>query len=380
MYGIDCIEKHIMHSTLDTKYDHFSSVKYDTYKKIILSQKNYIPLLNSSFINEAEMNYIKTTYQIPLLNCNKELFGLIDYNNDFKFRRSSSTGLVMKDIKKLISNYYILNTNKSENQSLKKEDFKKANIAAIIACRLKSTRLPKKAILKINGLSSIELCIKNTLKLNDINHVVLATSDNKEDSELINYTYNDSVIFHQGDPDDVIERYLDIIDKLKIDVFVRITGDMPYVSSEITDYLLNSHFKTGADYSVAKEVAVGTGVEIINSSALRKVKKHFPNAEYSEYMTWYFQNNAEHFNLNFVDLPEKWIRTYRLTLDYQEDLDMFIKIEEYFEKNDIEYSIDELYNFLDSNKEISSINSHLTLKYKTDQKLIDTLNKKTKIE
>ena len=32
------------------------------------------------------------------------------------------------------------------------EDFKKANIASIIACRLKSSRLPKKAVLKIGEL------------------------------------------------------------------------------------------------------------------------------------------------------------------------------------------------------------------------------------
>jgi len=36
-------------------------------------------------------------------------------------------------------------------------------------------------------------------------------------------------------------------------------------------------------------------------------------------------------------------------------------------------------NYLDKNQEIAAINSHLTLKYKTDQALIDLLNEKTKI-
>ena len=35
--------------------------------------------------------------------------------------------------------------------------------------------------------------------------------------------------------------------------------------------------------------------------------------------------------------------------------------------------------FLDAHPEISSINSHLTLKYRTDQQLIDTLNRETKM-
>lgn len=379
MYGVDYIEKHIMHSSLETKYDHFSSVKYETYKELISMQQRFVPLLDSDFINEAESNYLKTTYQVPILEENKENGTLIDITNDFQFRRSGKQGLTLDSIQNLVDNYYLLNNSKKVGETIQKEDLKKSNIAAIIACRLKSTRLAKKALLKIGDISSIELCIKNTLKLNDVNHVVLATSDNEQDAELSNYTYNDSVVFHQGDAEDVIRRYIDIIDTLKIDVLIRITGDMPYVSQEITDYLLKSHFQNGADYTVAKEVAVGTGVEIINTSALRKVKEYFPNTKYSEYMTWYFQNNPEHFKLNFVDLPKKWIRAYRLTIDYQEDLEMFNKIETYFKEKKITFSLKELYSFLDNNPDIANINSHLTLKYKTDQALIDLLNEKTKI-
>jgi spore coat polysaccharide biosynthesis protein SpsF (cytidylyltransferase family) len=274
----------------------------------------------------------------------------------------------------------VLKTSQKANKTLKKEDFRKANIAAIIACRLKSSRLPKKAILKIGDMTSIELCIKNTLKINNLDNVVLATSDNKQDSELLRYIYDDSVVFHQGDPEDVVARYLDIINELKIDVFIRITGDMPYVSSDIADYLLRKHFESGADYTVAKDCSVGTSVEIISTSALRKVKKHFPSADYSEYMTWYFQNNPEHFILNFVDLPQEWVRDYRLTLDYQEDLDVFNQIEEYFKGNNLDYSIRELYKFLDENPKVSLLNSHITLVYKTDKNLIKTLNKETKIQ
>lgn len=260
------------------------------------------------------------------------------------------------------------------------QDLKKANIAVIIACRMKSTRLPKKAILNIGKYSSIETCIKNTMKFRNTNYVVLATSDLPEDDILKDYTYSDSVIFHKGHPDDVVQRYLDIIDRLRIDVFFRVTGDCPYISADIADFLLEKHFETGADYTNGREAAVGTNMEVISSNALRKVKKHFPSANYSEYMTWYFQNNPEHFKLNIIDLPGKWLRDYRLTLDYPEDLELFKKIEAYFDEMNIEYNIDSLFEFLDNNPKIASINKHLTLKYKTDKALINTLNKVTKIK
>jgi len=379
LLGVNCIEKHIMHSTLETKYDGFSSVKYETYKKLIENQNNFLPLMDSVFINDSETKYLNDSYQIPILKTQKSKSSIVNLDTDFIFRRSGLDGLNSKQIKGLTSSFHILKTSQRANKILKREDFRKANIAAIIACRLKSSRLPKKAILKIGDITSIELCIKNTLKINNLNNVILATSDNRQDSELSKYTYDDSVIFHQGDAEDVIVRYLDIIDDLEIDVFVRITGDMPYVSSDISNYLLRKHFECGADYTVAKNFSVGTSVEIINTTALKKVKKYFPNADYSEYMTWYFQNNPEYFNLNFVDLPQEWVRDYRLTLDYQEDLEMFSQIEGYFKANNLDYSIQELYKFLDENPKISELNSHISLVYKTDKELIKLLNEKTKI-
>jgi spore coat polysaccharide biosynthesis protein SpsF (cytidylyltransferase family) len=59
---------------------------------------------------------------------------------------------------------------------------------------------------------------------------------------------------------------------------------------------------------------------------------------------------------------------------------MFNKIEDHFELNNIEFTINELFQFLDSNPEIANINAHITLSYRTDQELIDTLNRETKIK
>lgn len=379
LLGADIIEKHVMHSSLETKYDMFSSVVLKQYEKYIEMLSKYNSLLNQPFITPKEKEYLRKTIQVPIIKETVEKGSLISIDL-LEFKRTNKTGIDIRKIEEQSRDFHILATNKSKGDTLHVEDFKKANIATIIACRLKSNRLKRKALLHIGDYSSIELCIKNALKFENINHTILATSKLEEDSELEKYTYREDVIFHQGDPDDVIRRYLDITNKLRIDVVVRITGDCPYISNEICQFLLNSHFKTGADYTAAEDFAVGTSVEIINVVALEKVKKYFPNADYSEYMTWYFKNNPEYFKINEVKLPEEWIRDYRLTLDYEEDLKLFREIESYFNANNLEYTLDNLFEFLDSNPEIAKINSHLTLKYKTDQELIETLNKETKMK
>ncbi len=377
--GADVIEKHIMHGSLKTEYDHFSSLTSSNYKNMIQIQQRYSLLKDQPFINNREKDYLEKSNQIPILKNEKKIGDIISLK-DLDFKRTNQIGLKTSQIEKYNGEFYIASNKIKKNTTIMQQDLKKANIAVIIACRMKSTRLPKKAIINIGEYSSIETCIKNTMKFRNTNCVVLATSDLPEDDILKDYTYSESVIFHKGHPDDVVQRYLDIIDRLKIDVFFRVTGDCPYISADVSDFLLEKHFETGADYTNGREAAVGTNMEIINANALRKVKKHFPSANYSEYMTWYFRNNPEHFKINIVDLPEKWIRDYRLTLDYQEDLDLFKQIEKYFGNKNINYNIDNLFEFLDNNPEIASINKHLTQKYKTDKTLIDTLNKVTKIK
>lgn len=376
---VDIIEKHIMLERNITKYDFYSSLEFEQYKKFIELQNKYFSLEKKEFINKKENEYFEKTLQIPILKVDKKAGELFDIENDFEFKRTDKKGMNISEIQKYIKEKYILNIDKKIGETIKEEDIKKANIAVIVACRLKSTRLKRKATLKIGSYSSIELCLKNISKFKDINDIVLATSTTEEDSELENYKYNKNIIFHQGDPDDVIQRYLDIINKRGFDVIIRVTGDCPYLSKDIAKIILDDHFIKGADYSNGIGAAVGTNIEVMNVLKLKEIKKYFPKADYSEYMTWYFQNNPEVFKLNFVELPEKWKRDYRLTLDYQEDLDLFNNIEQYFSENNLEYTINELYRYLDSNPEIAKINSHLTLKYKTDKTLIYILNKATKI-
>lgn len=379
--GIEYIEKHVMLDSRETKYDHFSSLSPDRYRLMIDAVSKYTSLYQMPFINEKEKKYLETTLMIPLLHTDKVKGMGIGLKRDVVYRRSGTPGLNVKQIQSLQSNWHILSNNKKKGNTLQREDFKKATIATIIACRLKSSRLPQKALLKIGDLPSVEYCIASALKFENINHTILATSVLEQDAPLKNHTYNDAVVFHQGDPEDVIKRYLDIAEQLKVDVVVRVTADCPFVDNEICQILLTEHFKSGADYTVAKHAAVGTNLEIINVQALQKIKQHFTSANYSEYMTWYFQNNPEYFHLNFVDLPQELVRDYRMTLDHQEDLDMFNSIVKHFEEaNKKGFTLRDIYYFLDKNPQVVAINSHITIRYKTDSDLIATLNRETKIK
>jgi N,N'-diacetyllegionaminate synthase len=197
---------------------------------------------------------------------------------------------------------------------------------------------------------------------------------------LSSHVMSGAVRFWQGDPDDVIKRYLGACKEYEIDVIVRVTGDCPVVSSDIAELLLTEHFKNGADYTAALTSAVGSSVEIYNTEALQRVINIMGNAPHSEYMTWYMRNNSNLFKNHFVNLDKNWVRDYRLTLDYDEDLEMFEQLFCELEKRNLDPSIENILTVLDENKNIVDLNQHIGLTYKTDLKLIELLDRETKIK
>jgi N,N'-diacetyllegionaminate synthase len=381
LQGATVLEKHVMLSDRETKYDHFSSQTPETFNTFTATLSAYSAAMRADFINPRERDYLQKTVMIPVVRRTLYAGDFIHSSQDLFFRRSGKEGLTLDEIKALQTQRMVLNKQKDLNDTLRSDDFKPAKVGVIVACRMKSSRLKEKALLPIGDLPSVEFCLRNALKFKGIHKVILATSTEAQDKILERHTFDPKVGFYQGHPEDVMQRYIDVCEAYDLDVVVRITADMPFVDDEICSFLLEEHFKSGAEYTVGTDAAVGVNLEIFNVSCLKRIKAFFPNAEYSEYMTWYFQNNPDQVRIHKVDLPEIFVRPYRLTLDYEEDLTLFNEIhEEVLPLAGTEYTLRDVITYLDHHPEIAAINSHLTLKYKTDQALIDLLNEKTKIK
>jgi len=379
--GVNVIEKHVMLGDRETKYDHFSSLTPERFALMMEKINAYQQAFTQPFINEREQNYLAKTLMIPVAKNELNAGDLVHPHSDLFFRRSGKPGLTLPEIQAIQKEFKVLTSDKKPYDTLQTSDFRPAKIGVIVACRMKSSRLKEKAILPIGELSSVAFCLKHALQFKHVDHVVLATSSLEQDAALEEEKFAAEVVFFQGDPEDVMARYIGACDELKLDVVVRVTADMPFIDNEICEFLLNEHFTSGADYTVGKDSAVGVNLEIFNVSVLKRIKSHFPSAELSEYMTWYFQNNPEHVKIHKVDLPEIFIRPYRLTLDYEEDLTMFNLVHNHFiSQNKPDYNLRDVIAYLDQHPEIAAINGNLTLRYKTDQSLIDLLNEKTKIQ
>ncbi len=377
--GVKVIEKHVMLEKPETKYDHFSSLTPPRFKEMVNQLQRYEKLLDMPFVNEKEKEYLNKTQMIPVLNKSKKAGTVCNIHKDFIFRRTSKKGLNIEEIKNIQAKYNVLITNKNIGDTIQEKDYRKARIGAIIVCRLHSKRLKQKALRKIGARSSVETCIKNVLLINNINNVCLATSTEKEDGILENYTFHPDVKFYKGAAEDVLQRMLDVVDIYKFDIVSRITADTPYPSNDIYQILLNSYFQTGNDYTKTINAPLGVNLSVISVNALKRIKEFFPNSKYSEYLGYYFVNNPEYFDTKEIILPKEFERNYRLTLDYEEDLILFNKIQDYLDKNKLEADLKNIYQFLDTNPDLAKINKEMKIKYETDPLLIAELKDNTTI-
>lgn len=380
--GAGHIEKHVCLNRKGTKYDFQSAIEPDECALLVYKIKECEKILGTKLIPDKEANYLKTTIEKPIAATALRAGDVINFKN-FDFRRTGQEGLTVSEMKEMIKKRYILAKDIKPGQTIKTGDMRKARVGVIIACRMKSTRLKHKAILPIQGLASIERCIINAKKIKSADEIILATSTIEEDQVLKKYALKQKIHFFAGDPEDVMLRYLGVAEKYKLDIVIRVTGDCPIVSYEMAEFLLQRHFEKGNDYTGPKEYCTGQNSEIYNVNTLKRVMEYLGDARHSEYMTWYMITNKDIFQVDMAELPKEWIRTYRLTLDVQEDLDMFNAL---FEKLGLpaqtgkkEVSIKNVFNVIDKNPWIHELNDAMVLKYVSDKKLITMLNKETKI-
>ena len=91
-------------------------------------------------------------------------------------------------------------------------------------------------------------------------------------------------------------------------------------------------------------------------------------------MNQYVENNPEHFNIHWVDLPADLVRTnYRLTLDYPEDLKMYEALYAELERRNQVADLRNVIGVLDSMPEIAALNGGISQIYLQDPDLIAKL-------
>ena len=127
------------------------------------------------------------------------------------------------------------------------------NYLTILQARTSSKRLPKKSLMKIFELPLVVLCAKRSA--NDFSDLVVATSDEKSDDELVHALSKTGIKFYRGSLENVLERFIDLIEIHKMredDVIIRLTADNPIVDEHFLKTLKHVWEKNDLEYMSAE--------------------------------------------------------------------------------------------------------------------------------
>ncbi|MGA1794831.1 MAG: N-acetylneuraminate synthase family protein [bacterium] len=378
--GAKIIEKHI---TLDRSRkgpDYYSSLNPDEFKEMVDLIKNTETAMGSGEVTTEEKTYLKDATKI-VAGCAVQVGDIISQDK-ISYKRSDDQGLLPHE-KGLVLGKIALKC-LAEGESITAEDTKKPRIIALVAVRMKSTRLPKKALADIEGYTAIERLVNNLKPSQYIDEIVLATSTNEGDDPIEDLAKEKGLAFFRGHEDNVVKRFLDAARSFNTDIVVRATGDCPMLSHELADYLIESHLRSGADYTgfESNTVPVGTFSEVITASALERLGNTNMDLNYTEYLTYYFRNNPNLFSVNIAPPPNELYNRpgYRMTLDYIEDLEFFRRVYAHFKPGKEAIPLDKTIEFLDKHDEIVSINKDMCLKWRDDKDFVKKLNEITTIK
>lgn len=213
-------------------------------------------------------------------------------------------------------------------------------IVIILASRLGSTRLPKKALKPMAGYDSmLELIIKRLRSSKKANDVIVATEEKSYDSFKKIFDKLKCSYF-VGSEEDVLNRYTKAAEKFNADIVVRATGDNPLVSIKALDMIVDYHIEKNADLSHYDLLPYGSGVEVINYEALKYADDNSKDTFEHEHITQYHYRHTDKFKIENPKVIESFaMPELRTTVDTIEDYNNVCNI---FNKynNDIYIDVD----------------------------------------
>lgn len=202
-------------------------------------------------------------------------------------------------------------------------------IGFLITARLKSTRLPLKLLLDLNGKSVIERVIERCKQVSDISEIILCASVNAQDKPLADVAKNNEIYYYLGSELDVLQRLSDAANFFDIDYIINITGENPLFSIYHANIVVDQAKRMKNDFIYLDGLPIGCAVYGIRPEALKticEIKKEVDTEIWGTLI-----NRPEVFDVHKIEVEESINKgQLRITTDYIEDYEFISKLYSHF--------------------------------------------------
>jgi spore coat polysaccharide biosynthesis protein SpsF (cytidylyltransferase family) len=234
-------------------------------------------------------------------------------------------------------------------------------VVAIIQARMGSTRRPGKVLEKVLGEPLLGHLLVRLRSVKELDDIVIATTDHESDDVLVQWTSSNNVKCFRGSQYNVLSRFYDCAYENDAQIIVRVTADDPLKDPVVVSHAIKLLLKhSELDYvsnTIKPTYPEGIDIEVFRFEALQRAFNSAKKKSDLEHVTPFIWNNPKEFRLyNFEAALDS--SSVRLTVDYEEDLEVVRKVFEKFKGHPL-VTYQEIVNFLDDNPEIAKINENI---------------------
>ena len=211
----------------------------------------------------------------------------------------------------------------------------KPRIVIIVQCRIRSRRLPSKALLDLTNKENMFQFLLKRLKLvKKADKIVVTTGDSKINDPIKKFAEKENIEVFRGDENNVLKRFYDASIKTSADIIVRITADNPLSDPFLIDNCI-SFFKTKKIEHLScfdkNLLPYGVGCGIFTKEVLKytylKVKSKFDKEHIEPFMLRSKKISTFHYNEKKINNKK-----LRLSIDHKNDYDYVHGITNYLFK------------------------------------------------
>jgi len=230
-------------------------------------------------------------------------------------------------------------------------------VLAILQARMNANRPPGKVLMDLNGAPMLQRQLARISNSEKISKVIVATSNTSDDIPILSLCEKLGVESYGGPLENVLQRFIEVLDRNPCEVIIRLTGDCPLFMPELCDRMISEFLKSSFDYysnTIIPSFPDGLDIEIFRAEALRKVASQIVSMDEFEHVTLGIYRRPELFSCGNYSSDQN-LGELRWTVDTEIDLNFIRKIYANFEGRESKFDLQEVLDFLAINPQLSNI-------------------------
>lgn len=230
---------------------------------------------------------------------------------------------------------------------------------AIVQARTGSTRFPNKVMSLVTGVPLIELLLWRLSHAKSLTQIVVATSLDPHNDELVRHVERLGYQVFRGSEDDVLDRYYQAATTFAADVIVRITGDCPLIDPTIVDEVVGLFAESGVDYAGNTSPPTfpdGLDTEVFTMNSLAIAHAEAITTAQREHVTPFIRESGRFRTTNLKCAND--LSYLRWTVDEPVDLEVVREVFKHFVPRQ-DFNWTEVVRLTETNPDLVSRNQHL---------------------